>query len=360
VAVWTDKCDEQCSNVFELQDAIAEHIAGALALQLTGNERKQLAKHYTENTEAYQLFNMAMYHFRQFTKPGFEKSIEYLEQAIATDPNYALAYVRLAGAYASFGQRGFWLPQASRQQYERAAQKAVELDDTLAEAHAMLGYVKKNNWDWADAEKELQRALELDPNAFDVNFLYYAFLRDARRPNEALPFAKRTEELGGLNPEPSVAVVYFHMRQYDKASELFQKAIEKNPRAPFPHLRLGQIYLVQGRYAESIAELQKGVALNNAAEEWNAYPVLAYAYALAGQRDEALKILDHYQELAKHQYISPCNFAIIHAGLGDKDHAFEYLNKAYEERAQSLIQLVSAHSLTACAQTRASQTCSGP
>jgi eukaryotic-like serine/threonine-protein kinase len=338
-AVWTDKCDQACSNLFELQDAIAERIARSLSLQLTGEEVKQLTKHYTENAEAYQFYNLGMYHFRKFTREGFNKSIEYYAQAIKIDPNYAMAYVGLAGAYASLGQRGYWVPNEARQKYEWAALKAVELDDTLPSAHAVLGYVKKNNWDWAGAEQELKRGLELDPNSFDANFLYYAFLRDAGRPDEALPYAKRAEELGVVTQEPSVAVVYMFKRQYDTAVELFLEAIKRNPKAPFSHLRLGQIYLAKRMYAEGIAEIQIAMSLNNVPEELNGYPTLAYAYAMAGKRNEAMKILNQQKELAKRQYISPLNFAVIYTGLGDKDRAFEYLEKAYEERVQLLIHL---------------------
>ena len=336
-AIFTDSSDQARSTIFELQDAIAERIAGTLALELTGDEKKQLAKHYTENAEAYRLYNLATYHFRKVTREGYNKSIEYNKQAIEIDPNYAMAYVGLGRAYASLGQRGFLLPKEARQKYEWAALKAVELDDGLAAAHAFLGYVKKNNWDWTGAEKEHKRALELDPNSLDANFLYYSFLRDAGRPDEALPFAKRSQELGGVNSEPAVAVVYLYKRQYDTAIELFLSAIAGNPNGAFAHFRLGESYVAKGLYEKGIEEMQKAVAIDNAPERPDSQPMLAYAYAVAGKRAEAVKILDEQRELAKHQYISPYNFAIIYTGLGDRDRAFDYLEKAYEERSQSAL-----------------------
>jgi serine/threonine-protein kinase len=341
-AIWTDKCDQACSNVFELQDAIAERIARSLSLQLSGEEAKQLAKHYTENAEAYRLYNLGAYNLRRFTREGFDKSIECNEQAIKIDPHYAMAYIGLAKVYASFGQRGFWLPNDARQKYGWAAQKALELDDTLAEAHGMLAYAKKTDWDWAGAEKENKRALELDPNSHDANFSYFAFLRDVGRLDEALPYAKRAEELGGANHEPDVAVVFLYKRQYDAAIELFLKELEANPDGSygaFTHSRLGEAYVAKGMYEEGIAEILKAAALHKGPDELGGSQMLAHAYAVAGKRDEALKILNELKESAKHQYVSAVHFAVIYTGLGDKDRAFEYLEKAYEERAQNLLQL---------------------
>ena len=347
-AVWTDKYDQQWSNVFELQDAIAERIAGALALELTGTEKKQLAKHYTESTEAYLLYSLGMYSRTGQgggrLKERLEKSIEYFEQAIKKDPNYALAYVGLSSAYSALGFRGFWPPDEARQKYEWAARKAVELDDTLPDAHAALAYVKKTDWDWAGAEREFKRALELDPNSLETHSLYVSFQVDVGRLDEALVYAKRTDELGLRRPgymASQQAYVYFHLRQYDQAIELYLKAKERNPNRARANFHLAEAYLGKKMYEEAIAEMQKAVAFDNAPERWNGYPILAYAYAVAGKRDEAQKILDEQKRLAEHSYISPYNFAIIYTGLGDQDQAFEWLEKAYQERSEALLHLKS-------------------
>src|SRR5262249_13565706 len=282
------KNDQQCSNVFELQDRVAERIAGALVLELTGDERKQLAKHYTDNPEAYQLYNLGVYYRRAATKEGFEKSIWYFEQAKKKDPKYAMAYVGLSLAYANLGQKGYWLPKEARQKTEWAALKAVKLDDTLADAHAILGYLNKNDWDWAGAEKELKRALQLDPNSYFANSNYCSYLVNVGRADEALLHAKRADELDPTNPNPiDPAWVYFHLRQYDTAIELYLEAIERTPNSFSRHRFLGEVYVANGMYREGIAELQKAVALNDAPEEPGGYPTLAYAYAVAGDRYDA-------------------------------------------------------------------------
>jgi len=292
-----------------------------------------VAKHYTENTKAYELCSLGNYYLRGQTKEGMQKSIDFFEQAIKIDQNYALAYVGLSKAYFALGMRGFWLPKESRQKTEWAALKAVELDDSLAEAHALLGLVKEAlSWDWMGAEKEFKRALELNPNSADVNLLYATFLVHDGRPDEAIPYAQRAVE---LKSAPGMgAYPYLHKRQYDKAIEIYLKAKEGKPdRGNF---QLAEAYIGKGMYQEAIAEMQKVVARENAPERWDTYPILAYAYAAAGKRDETLKILNEQSELAKKGYISPYNFAIIYTGLGDNDRAFEYLNKAYEEHAPVL------------------------
>jgi TolB-like protein/Flp pilus assembly protein TadD len=329
--LWGAQYSRKLSDILVVQDDISRQIAEGLRLRLTGEEKRQLAKHYTENAEAYQFYSLGKYQFRKNTKEGLDKSIEYFEQALKIDPNYALAYVGLGGAYGTLGQQGYWLPKEARQKMEWAALKAVEIDDTLAEGHTFLGYVKRTNFDWAGAEKEHKRALELDPNSYEANFVYLNYLVDVGRADEALPFAKRAEEIAGADSLPLVAFVYLSMRQYDTAIELYLKARERNS-SPAANFQLAEAYLRKGMSAEAIAEMQKYVKLRGDPERWESYPILAYAYAAGSRRDEALKILSEQERLSKERYISPFNFAIIYTGLGDKDRAFEYLNKAYDER----------------------------
>jgi TolB-like protein/Tfp pilus assembly protein PilF len=335
-AIWADKCDQHCSNVFELQDLVAERIAVALALELTGDERMHLAKHYTDNPEAYQLYSLGLK--RADTKEGLEKSILYFEQAKEKDPTYAMAYIGLSVAYGLLGQRGYWVPKEARQRSEWAALKARDLDPTLADAHAILGYFKKMDWDWAGAEKEYKRALKLDPNSQGANYHYCTYLVNVGRADEALAYAKRTDELDPTSPNATdqTAWVYFHLHQYDTAIELYLKAIERNPNSFQRHRFLGEVYVANRMYREGIAELQKAVALNDHPEDLGGYPTLAYAYAMAGNRYDALKILNEQKELAKHRYISPYHFAIIYTGLGDKDRAFECLENAFDDGVQEM------------------------
>jgi DNA-binding winged helix-turn-helix (wHTH) protein/TolB-like protein/Flp pilus assembly protein TadD len=329
-AVWADKCYEQCSSVFELQDAIAEQIAGALALKLNDEEKRQVAKHYTNNPEAYQLYSLGV------SERDSKKKAEYFERAIEIDPNYALAYRELCNVYYRFLYRGIWSPKEAQQKYEWAALMAVELDNTLSEAHALLAFVKEYNWDWAGAEKGFKRALELNPNSYDAHEDYGWFLVNAGRLDEALAVAELAEKLAeklNVKPRPLVAYVYLHKREYDKAIELYHA----NP--PGQRFLLAQAYLAKGMYDEAIAQMQKVLADENPPVSWNRHPMLAYTYAMAGKRGEALRILGEQKELAKQRYISPFNFAIIYLGLGDKDRALEYLEKAYEEHPHTMVHL---------------------
>ena len=331
-AVWADKCDRQCSRVFELQDAIAEQIGGALALKLTDEEKRQVAKHYTESPEAYQLYALGM------SETDLKKRAEYMERAIKIDPNYALAYSRLFGAYFGPATRGFHVSDEERRKQEWIAMKAVELDDTLALAHVALAHVRKSYWDWGGADKEFKRALELDPNSLEANGLYSAFLIDVGRPDEALVYGKRADQ---LNPRDRgrlstyEAYVYYHFRQHDKAIELWLKGRKSNE--PLGDFQLAEAYLANGMYEQAVSEMEKAVTVRKEPRRWDGYPILAFAYATAGRRDEALKILDEQNRLAKQEYITPYNFAIIYTGLGDKDRAFEYLEKAYDEHSHPMI-----------------------
>ena len=334
--LWGGQYNRKLSDILVVQDEIAREITDGLRLRLSGEEKKQLAKQYTQSNEAYLLYSLGRYYFRQNTKEGFEKSIESFEQAIKIDPNYALAYAGLAHTYQSMGTRGFSPPNETDQKVEWAALKALQFDETLAEGHAFLGVSKFNNFDWAGAEKEIKRALELDPNSYLANSSYFHYLMSIGRVDEGLPYAIRAQELDSTASPGELAFAYYVARQYDKAIELYRKAIEKKPDNAQPHILLGEVYVTKGMPAEGVAEMEKGMALDatltKTPERWDRYPMLAYAYTAAGRRDEALKILDEQKRLAKQRYVSPYNFAIIYTGLGDKDRAFEWLAKAIEER----------------------------
>jgi tetratricopeptide (TPR) repeat protein len=313
-----------------LQDAIAERIATALALELTAEEKKQLAKHYTDSPEAYRFYTLGV------AERDRKKRAEYFEQAVKIDPKHALAYSALCNVYYGLLDRGIWSPKDAQQKYEWAALMAVELDDTLSEAHAQLAYVKQCNWDWAGAEKEYKRALELDPNSYGSHEAYLWFLVNVGRLDEALAIAERAEKLGeqlNVKPRPLVAYVYLHKREYDKAIELYLA----NP--PGQRFLLAQAFLAKGMYNEAIAQMQKVLADENPSVSWNRRPMLAYTYAAAGKREQAMRILEEQKELAKQRYISPFNFAVIYLGLGDTGRAFEYLEKAYEEHPQTMVHL---------------------
>jgi eukaryotic-like serine/threonine-protein kinase len=330
--LWGEQYNRKRSDILSVQEEIARKISEGLRLRLSGEEKKQLEKRYTQNTEAYFLYSLGRYHSEKLTKEGLKKGIEYYEKAIGVDPKYALAYVGLFSAYHDLQGRGFEIPKETWRKREWAALKAVELDDTLSEAHVALAVVKFYRLDRTGGEKECQRALELDPNSFEANRRYAIYLSYEARADEALVYAKRANELDQTRSRPGdLGAVYFVARQYDAAIEEYLKAIEKSPANANSHFLLGEAYVAKGMYKDGIAELQKAVALDNAPERWDRYPMLAYAYAVSGKRDDALKILAEQKRLAKQRYIASYNFAIIYTGLDDKARAFEYLNKAYDE-----------------------------
>jgi eukaryotic-like serine/threonine-protein kinase len=343
--LWGEQYSRKLAGILVVQDEIAREISDGLRLRLTGEEKKLLAKQHTENTEAYLLYSLGNHSSRKMTKEGFEKSIESFKQAIEIDPNYALAYAGLAHTYQFMLSRGFSPPKEYEQTVEWAALKALQLDDTLAEAHASLGNHKFINFDWVGAEGEIKRALELDPNSSRANSSYASYLTAIGRADEALPYSIRARELGSMPDRGEAAFAYYLARQYDKAIELYGKNLEKNPDNAHAHILLGEAYVAKGMPAEGVAEMQKGMALDatldKTPERWDRYPLLAYAYAAAGRRGEALKILDEQQRLAKQRYVSPYNFAIIYTGLGDKDQAFEWLTKSVEQRTLIIFHLKS-------------------
>jgi TolB-like protein len=332
--LWFEQYDRRLSDALTLQEDIALEISQGLRLRLTDEEKKKLEKRFTQNNEAYLLYSLADHNRRKRTREGIEKSIEYYDQAIKIDPKYALAYVGLAEAYFGLQFNGFEVPKRILRKWEWAARKAVELDDTLSEAHAALAHVKAFRLDFAGAEQEGKRALELDPNSLMANQRYALDLVYAGRMDEALVYARRRDEIDanqGGRGGSFLGYIYFLGRQYDNAIELFLREVEKAPENALSHAALGEAYVAKEMYKEGIAELQKAVAHENSPERWDRYPVLAFAYAVSGKRDEALKILAEQKRLAKQRYISSLNFAIIYTGLGDKDRAFEYLNKAFDE-----------------------------
>jgi serine/threonine protein kinase/tetratricopeptide (TPR) repeat protein len=338
--LWGGQYNRKLSEILVVQDEIAREITEGLRLRLTGEEKKQLAKQHTQNNDAYLHYSLGNYYFRQNTKEAFEKGIESFKQAIKIDPNYALAYTGLAGTYQFMRSRGFGPASDYEPQVEWAALKALQLDDTLAEAHVYLGVHKFNNFDWVGAEKEITRALELDPNSSQANDAYFSYLAGVGRADDGLPYAIRAQELDSMPRPGAPAFAYFLARQYDKAIELYRKGLEKKPDNAHAHILLGEAYVAKSMFAEGVAEMEKGVALdvtlNKTPERWDRYPMLAYAYAVAGRRGEALKILADQKQLAKERYVSPYNFAIIYTGLGNKDRAFEWLTRCVEQRTQPI------------------------
>ena len=335
--LWGEQYTRKLSDIMVVQTQIAREISENLRLRLTSQDKKQLAKRYTENAEAYLLYQQGRTYVRGRTRDGTEKGIKYLEEAIKKDPAYALARVWLAIAY---GDPSASLPANEvRQKVESLLLKALELDNDLAEAHAVLSGIRQDDWDWLAAERECKRALDLDPSSVVSHSYYASYLSRVGRYDEALAETKRAQELDPLSVRLSADVGYqlYFARRYDQAIEQFKKTIDMDPNYPATPARLGATYLQKGMYEEAILELERARALDNSPERAGRFAWLAYAYAVSGHRDKAQQMLAELKEQAKQRLIPPINFAIIYTGLGDKDQAFAWLEKVYEERSGRLL-----------------------
>src|SRR5882724_1513214 len=337
--LWGEQYDRKVSDLLALQTEISEEISNKLRLRwLTKTERQQITRNYTENTEAYQLYLKGRYYWNKRTSEGLSKAAVFFEQAIEKDPNYALAYSGLADSY-SVPQNPI-APRDRMPKAKAAAMKAIELDDTLAEAHASLGNVKHiYDWDFAGAEKEFKRAIELNSNYTSAHHFYALLLASLGRWQEANDQIKRALELEpfSLIINSSAGRILYLEREYDQAIEQLRKALELDPNFARAHFFLGQVYQEKGLNEQAIAEFQKALQL-----DVNQYLLagLGYAYATSGKRDEAMKVLDQLKDLSKQRYASSYGVAIIHLGLGEKDAAFESLEKAYQERSEGLSSLM--------------------
>jgi tetratricopeptide (TPR) repeat protein len=333
--LWTERFDENFTEIFAVQDRVSERLVAALAVRLTGEQREILVKRYTNNTQAYEFYLKGNYSSGGgITEERVKKSIEYYQQAINLDPGYALAYVGLASSYMQLGYVwGFLSPQDTFPKAEAPLRKALELDETLADAHVSLGsYKLYYEWNWSEAEREFKRAIELDPNSVGAHSEYGSYLQRIGRFDEAIAERKRSRELVPLSPTitANVGYPYYYARQYDEAIRHYKSALELNPRFSWSHLWIGQAYVQMGRHEEAIAEINKAITLSGG--NTRDIATLGHAYAVAGRRAEARKVIAELEQLSKRKYVAPYFIAVIYVGLGERDQAFAWLEKAFKER----------------------------
>lgn len=337
-SLWAGKFDEKYTDIFAVEDRISEQVVQALLPALTGSQKQQLAKHYTEDTEAYQSYIKGRYYWNKRDSDGLKKAIGYFEDAIIKDPNYALAYAGLADSYAALGVIEDQSSQDLMPKARSAALRALELDDGLAEAHASLGYVKHRfEWDWVGAEREFKRAIELNDDYAAAHQWYGWYLISEARLDEAQAEFKRAEQIDPLSlyTNLTAGMAYFFSDQYDKAAAQYKKVIEMDTSFWLAHRWLGKTYQQQGKYDEAIAEFQTVVKLHggNMAQA----PALGCVYALAGKQAEARRVLAELLRIGRQRYVSPYSVALIYATLGEKDHALEWLEKDLKERGDGLV-----------------------
>ncbi|HTD00905.1 MAG TPA: tetratricopeptide repeat protein, partial [Chthoniobacterales bacterium] len=329
--VWADTYDRKLTDIFAVESEIAKNIAETLQARLSGSEKTSIAKMPTVNPEAYELYLKGRFFWNKRTGTDLRKAIDYFNQAIAKDPNYALAYVGLADSYLLLSSYAAVSPAESLPPARSALKKALELDDSLAEAHASFGLLTTLELDLHRALDELKRAVELKPNyATAHHWLALAHLTLAQF-DSAISEAKRAIELDPLSLviNADTSWIYFSARRYDEAEAQVRKTLEIGPQFFLAHYYLGEVLQFKAHLSEAIAEFQKAFELNN---DPYSLAMLGQAYGRNGQRDEAQKILARLNEEAKSHYVAPYALALVQIGLGDKDRAIEELEHAYQEQ----------------------------
>jgi len=329
--LWGTKYRRTLTDILAIEEDIAEHISDALRLRLTYEDKARLTVRHTENAEAHRAYLQGRFWWNKRTKEGFRKAIEYFDKAIRIDPTYALAYAGKADCYCLMVLLDS-PPKECIPKAREAAEQALAANGTLAEAHASLGWIKwVYDWDWPGAERSFKRAIELNPRYPTAHNWYAGFLAAMGRDTEAIEQMTRAHQLdpGSLIINRDLGVIYSFTGQIDRAIGQLRKTIQMDPRFAPAHAHLGRVYIDAGMYAEAIAELETAVDLTGHVTHGG---MLGHAYARVGRRDDAARELEILTEFAKQGNCPAFKFAVIHAGLDDKEQAFEWLEKAYENR----------------------------
>lgn len=336
--LWGEQYRRRLTDIFALQEEIAEDISRKLRLRLTGEERERMVKRYTDNTAAYHLYLKGRHYAGKRTPEWLRKGVEHFQQAIDLDPNYGLAYAGLADAFAFLASStGGQPPHDTYPKAKAAAQKALELDETLGEAHCSLGFsCLLYDWNFAESERQFKRAIELTPDYANAHDGYAFYLKATGQHDAAISECQRAQELDPLSlfTMLSLSWAYYFARMYDDALEQVRRVMEMDPNFGFAHWHLGMIYLQKGKHDDAITSLRKAVNLTGGIPTFLSH--LGHAYGKAGKHREARQMLTQLESLSKRQYVSSYFLAMIHLGLGDPDRMFECLEKAYEERSGSL------------------------
>jgi len=330
--LWGEQYNRKMADLLSLQTDISREISEKLRLRLTGEEKSRLARARAVNPEAYQLYLKGRYAFNRRGAESLKRAVQYFEQAIVLDPNYAQAYVGLANTYGVISSyQGGLPPKESLPKAKTAALKALELDGTLAEAHSSVALVNSQyDWDWASAEREFKRALELNSNYVDGRYFYaYIYLSPMGRHEEAIAQMKQALETDPLSliVNANLGGIYYWARRYDEAIAQCRRTLEIDADFVVTHARLLEIYEQKGMYEQAIAEHQR---LDE--ESRREAPLLENAYRAGGGRGYWQKSLELMMDRAKREYIAPTALARIYARLGDETRALEWLEKAYRER----------------------------
>lgn len=336
--VWGERYHLKLDNLFDVQTEISRRITDKLQIASTSEERQRIFKYYTENAEAYHAYLRGRYFFNKRNPESFKKAVRCFQKALEMDANYALALAGLADCYNLFGDYHMLRPKEAFERAKRAALDALEIDPLLSEAHASLALSKSHyDWDWAGAENEFRRAIELNPNYAPAYMWFGRLLTKLARFGEGLVETMKAQRLDPLSPVISahLGFIYYVAGEYDLAVEKCLEALEIDPGLGNAHGTLALIFQQQGSYKEAIKHIRQGMSLGFA-DDPEAKAFLGYLQATSGNRGEALGVINELKAQSEQRYIPPFFIAMIYIGLKEKDSAFEWLERAYTERSDSM------------------------
>jgi tetratricopeptide (TPR) repeat protein len=337
--IWGAQYTPKAADLLAIQQQISQEITEKLRLQLTGADMERMNRHTTDDTVAYQLYLQGRYQWNKRTLEGLQQSIDFFNQAIEKDPRYALAYAGLADAYALLADFNVLPTREVTPKLQSAAAKALELDNTLAEAHTSLAWASFHVWDWAGADREFKRALELNPRYATAHLWYGEYLSALGRFDDALGEINRALEQNPLSAETSLGLASraYYARQPDAAIEQVQKVLAMDSKFVPAHVLLGRAYAEKGSAQEALAEFRKALDLSEG--DTNELAAVGYAEALAHHEKEARQTLNDLMQRSRDTYVQPVWIAVIELGLGDKSQAFDWLEKGYADRSWWLVNL---------------------
>ena len=336
--LWAATFDEQWEDIFAVENAIADKVAQALTLRLIGADRERLARRDTRNVAAYREYMMGRHFWNLRTAAGLKRGLAHFEQAIALDEKYALAYAGVADSYVGFATYRVQSPKEAYVKARQAAIKALQLNPELSEAHSALAMVSLYlDWDWRAAEAEFRRAISLNPEDVSAHQRYGLALAWFERFEEALSEMARASELDPVSAviTSNTGQILYFARRYDQAIQELTKTLASDPSFYQTHNILGITYVVTGRFDEAIAAFRKVIDSGNPEVEAN----LAHAYAVSRHTSEARKALEQLLARSTRSYVSPFDIAVVYAGLGDRDRAFAWLERAFDERTRTMLSL---------------------
>ena len=338
--LWGGQYNRKPEDVFALQDDLSREISEKLRLQLTGDEKQRLTKRYTEDAEAYRLYLKGRYHWNKRSPESLQKAVEYFRKALDKDPAYSLAYAGLADTYAHLSFFNVVAPREAMPKAKTAAEQGLEIDKDLAEAHVSLGYISFTyEGDWPAAGKHFEQALTLNPAYSRAHTFYAFYLSSLGRSEEALEVAKRALDLDPASPavSHSLAVQLYLARKFDRAIEQAYDTLEIDGNFAISYVVLGEVYLSKGMYRDGLSALEKYSALSR--RNATSLAFLGYSRARLGERKEALRMIEDLKAASQQSFVPALFVALVYAGLEDKDQAFTWLEKAYEERFNRLAYL---------------------